>query len=456
MSDHTKKASPADGGLDGAFVCFCTLLCVLGLLELSVWLKGCAQQPPQPQCIACVMMQRLVTCALLGFCLYLKGCGNSGEPQKCPCNRRLESVLPKADETPGRMLSSRRRRTIGTNTEYSEVCCDDWDPGSTWTVEPYDPLDYYSNSDSTTEWNWNELFGRTTAESTTETTTTPGSTTTVGWKQPQGPVYTLQNATWSSVSFLAETFDAQSCEGDWTRDNAWIALNLCVTLTSPSQRSQMFTLTDSVLLFAEWNGLECLGTPNVIEQFSTECSPGTSKAFTMLGPTMAEGSYTPLQNGPTRTGYLTYSRTPVNMPAWAYGIYSTSTCSEPPYNVWVSPLGACKKEHYGAYKMFCENGVVVQHYFEGNKDGCNGEDKCGCDPTIPPPSVVSSTGFDSLSTSACVAYDGRSARLTSWVSSNKKCGWKLEVSLKLVPKPEQLELLAQKVQHEVSCSLSAQ
>ena len=217
----------------------------------------------------------------------------------------------------------------------------------------------------------------------------------------------VRNATWSSVSFLAETFDAESCEGDWTRDNAWFALNLCVTLTGPSQRSHMFTLTDGVLLFAEWNGLECLGPPDMIEQFSTQCSPGTSKAFMMLGSSMAEGPWNPFENG-TRTGYLTYSKTPVNMPAWAYGIYSTSTCSGSPDKVWVSPLGACKREPYGAYKMFCENGVVAQHYFEGNKEGCNGnEDKCACDPTIPPPSLAASVGFDSLSTSACVAYDGR-------------------------------------------------
>ena len=215
----------------------------------------------------------------------------------------------------------------------------------------------------------------------------------------------VRNATWSSVSFLEETFDAESCEGDWTRDNAWFALNLCVAL---SQRSHMFTLTDGVLLFAEWNGLECLGTPNVIEQFSTECSPGTSKAFTMLASSMAEGPWIPFTY-PTRAGYLTYSKTPVNMPAWAYAMYYySSTCSGPPDAVWVSPLGACKKEPYGSYKMFCENGVVVQHYFEGNKDGCNGnEDKCACDPTIPPPSSVASVGFDSLSTSACVEYDGK-------------------------------------------------
>lgn len=348
-------------------------------------------------------MQWLVTCALLGFCLHLKGCGNSGQT-KCRCNRRLESVLPKADDTPGRMLSSRRRRTMENTAEYSEVCCDDWDPGSTWTVEPYDPLDYYSNPDSTTEWDLSGLFSSTTVESTTESWTTV-TTTTVGWKQPQGPVYTLQNATWSSVSFLEETFDAESCEGDWTRDNAWFALNLCVAL---SQRSHMFTFTDGVLLFAEWNGLECLGTPNVIEQFSTECSPGTSKAFTMLASSMAEGPWIPFTY-PTRAGYLTYSKTPVNMPAWAYAMYYySSTCSGPPDAVWVSPLGACKKEPYGSYKMFCENGVVVQHYFEGNKDGCNGnEDKCACDPTIPPPSSVASVGFDSLSTSACVEYDGK-------------------------------------------------
>jgi len=217
------------------------------------------------------------------------------------------------------------------------------------------------------------------------------------------------------VSFLEETFDAESCEGDWTRDNAWFALNLCVALW---QRSHMFTLTDGVLLFAEWNGLECLGTPNVIEQFSTECSPGTSKAFTMLASSMAEGPWIPFTY-PTRAGYLTYSKTPVNMPAWAYAMYYySSTCSGPPDAVWVSPLGACKKEPYGSYKMFCENGVVVQHYFEGNKDGCNGnEDKCACDPTIPPPSSVASVGFDSLSTSACVEYDGKYYKVFGVVSS---------------------------------------
>ena len=99
-------------------------------------------------------MQRLVIFALLGLCLHLKGCGNSGDQNlntKCRCDRRLESVLPKADDTPGRMLSSRRRRTISTNAEYSEFCCDDPDPGSTWTVAPYDP---YSE---TTEWNWRDL-----------------------------------------------------------------------------------------------------------------------------------------------------------------------------------------------------------------------------------------------------------------------------------------------------------
>ena len=153
------------------------------MLAWLMWAQECAGQPPQSQCIAYVMMQRLVILALLGLCLHLKGCGNPGSgEQKCRCNRRLESVLPKADDTPGRMLSSRRRRTISTNAEYSEFCCDDPDPGSTWTVAPYDP---YSE---TTEWNWQQLFARTTVAGTTGTTTT----TTVGWKQPQGPVYTLQ------------------------------------------------------------------------------------------------------------------------------------------------------------------------------------------------------------------------------------------------------------------------
>lgn len=170
---------------------FCDLLCVLVLLEWSIWFKICARQPPQSQCIACVMMQWLVTCALLGFCLHLKGCANSGGSgqTKCRCNRRLESVLPKADDTPGRMLSSRRRRTMPT-AEYSEVCCDDWDPGSTWTVEPYDPYDNDLGF-STTEFDLSGLWSSTTGESTTETWTTD-TTTTIGWKQPQGPVYTLQ------------------------------------------------------------------------------------------------------------------------------------------------------------------------------------------------------------------------------------------------------------------------
>ena len=215
------------------------------------------------------------------------------------------------------------------------------------------------------------------------------------------------------MSFLEElfdaegTFDAEGCLGAWTRDNAWFALNLCVTLTGPSQRSHMFTLTDGVLLFAEWNGLECLGPPDMIEQFSTECSPGTSKAFMMLGPSRAEGSRTHLENA-TRTGWMTYSKTPVTMPAWAYGIYSTSTCSGSPDKVWVSPLGGCKREPIQAYKMFCENGVVVQHYLEcSNGMDFFEPDKCRCDPTIPPPSRAASVGFDNLSASACVAYDGR-------------------------------------------------
>lgn len=48
----------------------------------------------------------------------------------------------------------------------------------------------------------------------------------------------------------------------------------------------------------------------------------------MLGSWMTEGPSNPFENG--TTGYLTYSKTPVTMPAWAYGIYSTSTCSGPP------------------------------------------------------------------------------------------------------------------------------
>ena len=71
----------------------------------------------------------------------------------------------------------------------------------------------------------------------------------------------VRNAIWSSVSSLEKTFDAKICEGDWTRDNAWFALKLCVALTSPSQCSQRFTLTDALLLFAELNGLECFGAP---------------------------------------------------------------------------------------------------------------------------------------------------------------------------------------------------
>ena len=58
--------------------------------------------------------------------------------------------------------------------------------------------------------------------------------------------------------------------------------------------------------------------------------------------------------------------------------------------------------------FFGETGVVVQQYFEGKKEGCNGnEDRCACDPSILPPSLAASVGFGSLSTSACVAYDVR-------------------------------------------------
>ena len=222
---------------------------------------------------------------VLGLCFHLKGCGNSGSAEKCPC-RRLESVLPEdSKDHPGRMLSSRRRRTFTTNEEYSEVCCDDWDPGSTFTTEPWPTWEPFD---------WRTTEAETETSSTTSTTST---STTVAWTHPEGPVYTLQNITWSSVSFLEETFDAGSCEGDWTRDNAWIALNLCITLNTYKQFSEMFTLTDGVLLFAQWSGSECLGTPEWVEQFPTDCSFGTSKALQKLGPSMAEGPWTPTGNG---------------------------------------------------------------------------------------------------------------------------------------------------------------
>ena len=129
-----------------------------------------------------VMMRRLVTCALialLSFCLHLKGCGSGAT--KCACNRRLE--------TAGRVLSARRRRTID-NTEYSEVCCDDWDPGSTVTEEPWNSLDAYSD-ESQEEFNnvLDQISRRryvtqsTMIESTTaegNTTESPTATTTVG------------------------------------------------------------------------------------------------------------------------------------------------------------------------------------------------------------------------------------------------------------------------------------
>eukprot|EP00438_Fugacium_kawagutii_P030982 Skav203558 [mRNA] locus=scaffold3576:122232:122666:+ [translate_table: standard] len=80
------------------------------------------------------MMRRLLTCPLLGCCLHLNGCGSG--VKKCRCGRRLET---------GRMLSSRRRRTF-VDSEYSEVCCHDWDPGATDT-DTDDTYDDYWNSD---------------------------------------------------------------------------------------------------------------------------------------------------------------------------------------------------------------------------------------------------------------------------------------------------------------------
>ena len=52
------------------------------------------------------------------------------------------------------MLSSRRRRFSTDSTEYSEVCCDDWDPGSSVTDAPNtDPLDWYSDESREEEFN---------------------------------------------------------------------------------------------------------------------------------------------------------------------------------------------------------------------------------------------------------------------------------------------------------------
>eukprot|EP00438_Fugacium_kawagutii_P029509 Skav222735 [mRNA] locus=scaffold2390:329045:334406:+ [translate_table: standard] len=119
------------------------------------------------------MMRRLLTCALLGFCLHLNGCGSG--VKKCRCGRRLET---------GRMLSSRRRRTFVDSAEYSEVCCDDWDPGSTDT-DTDDTYDDYWYSDEAQEKFDNALAAisrrryvvRTTTESMTESNMTESNTT---------------------------------------------------------------------------------------------------------------------------------------------------------------------------------------------------------------------------------------------------------------------------------------
>ena len=87
---------------------------------------------------------------------------------------------------------------------------------------------------------------------------------------------------------------------------------------SLSGGSQM-SLTDGVLWFAE-TGLEWLGTPTVIEAVQHRVSQCLDRGW-------QEGPFNPFENG--TTGHLTYSKTPVTMPAWAYGIYSTSTCSWP-------------------------------------------------------------------------------------------------------------------------------
>ena len=138
-------------------------------------------------CIEAVMMRRLVTCvwiALLGFCLHLKGCGSGGTSgtKKCACNRRLETARG------GRMLSSRRRRFSTDSTEYSEVCCDDWDPGSSVTDAPNtDSLDWL---DESREEEFNNVLDQisrrryvsTTIEATAASNTSEGTTatTTVG------------------------------------------------------------------------------------------------------------------------------------------------------------------------------------------------------------------------------------------------------------------------------------
>lgn len=128
-------------------------------------------------CIEAVMMRRLVTCvwiALLGFCLHLKGCG-SGGTKKCACNRRLETAEK------GRMLSSRRRRFSTDSTEYSEVCCDDWDPGSSVTDAPNtDSLDWLDESREEEFNNVLDQISRRRYVSTTIEATTAASNTSEG------------------------------------------------------------------------------------------------------------------------------------------------------------------------------------------------------------------------------------------------------------------------------------
>ena len=86
------------------------------------------------------------------------------------------------------MLSTRRRRTSTDNTEYSEVCCDDWDPGSTVTDAPNtDHLDWYSN-ESQEEFDnlldrisrWRYVAATPATQSTTIEATTAASTTSEG------------------------------------------------------------------------------------------------------------------------------------------------------------------------------------------------------------------------------------------------------------------------------------
>ena len=351
------------------------------------------------------MTQKLVMCAFLGLCFYMKGCGNNDG--KCPCDRRLQSVLVEAEESeesedhPGRILSSRRRRrTEPTNQEYSEFCCsDDSDSGSGPWSSPSPPPPENAEPPTTSE------------------------TINIPWPLPEGPFYTIENATWSSVSFLEETLDFDSCDGDpSTRDNAWIPLNICmrggVNLYRDAM-SFMFSFQDGALLWTQWTGLGCSGFPNHYEQFPTECTHGTSRAYGYLGPSMAEGPNNVAPGGPpgniwfgSRTGYLTYAKTPVTMPAWAYGFFYHSEYCSTPEKVWVSPLGACKREPDGSYKMFCENGKVVQHYYEANKTGCSDQEgKCACDPTIPPPDTVGSMDFDGFSTTTCKKWWSNTERL---------------------------------------------